>query len=129
DCVSSRKRQSISGNCSMETSQPAPDQQAEKKARFYYGWVIVAITAIAQCTQSAEIFPVLSVLIKPMTEEFGWSRTTFTLATSIGTLAGGFLGPIIGPMVDKHGSKWILFVAFTLLGITMIWMAFIDSLW
>ena len=99
------------------------------KFPFYYGWVIVVIVAVANFTESAEIFPVLGVLMKPVTLEFGWSRSVFTLATSIGTLAGGLAGPLVGPMVDKYGAKWILLVSFTILGTTMIAWAFITELW
>jgi len=91
--------------------------------------VIAGLVALCHFAESAEIFPVLGVLLKPMTEEFGWSRTTFTAATSIGTLAGGLAGPLVGPYVDKFGSRNILLVSFTLLGATMIGMAFITELW
>ena len=96
---------------------------------FYYGWIIVVVVAIAHFTESAEIYPVLGVLLKPMTEEFGWSRTAFTAATSIGTLAGGLAGPLVGGYVDRVGARMILLVSFTLLGATMIGMAFIAELW
>lgn len=110
-------------------SSTVPATPRARRPRFFYGWVIAGVVAICQFSQSAEIFPVLGVLIKPMTEEFGWSRTTFTAATSIGTLAGGFAGPLVGPYVDKFGARNILLVSFTLLGGTMIGMAFISELW
>jgi len=110
-------------------AHPGPSAAKTGRPRFFYGWVIAGVVAICQFSQSAEIFPVLGVLIKPMTEEFGWSRTTFTAATSIGTLAGGFAGPLVGPYVDRFGARNILLVAFTLLGGTMVGMAFITELW
>ncbi|MSQ23769.1 MAG: MFS transporter [Chloroflexi bacterium] len=85
--------------------------------------------AIAGFTETAEFFPVLSVLLKPMTEEFGWSRTEFTLATSAGTLAGGIAGPLVGAYVDRIGARMILLVGFSILGATMLAMAFITELW
>ena len=97
--------------------------------RFYYGWIIVGVFALCHFTQSAEIYPVLSVLLKPMTAEFGWSRTTFTAATSIGTLVGGLAGPIVGPSVDRWGAKWILMVSFAILGTLMILQGGIQEAW
>ena len=73
-----------------------PQTLQGRKPRFFYGWVIVVVIALAQFTQSAEIFPVLSVFLKPMTEEFGWSRSVFTGATTVGTLIGGFIALFIG---------------------------------
>ena len=104
-------------------------KQTRWKFPFYYGWVIVVVVAIANFTESAEIFPVLGVLLKPVTEEFGWSRSVFTAATSIGTLAGGLAGPFLGPVIDRHGARWILLISFTVLGGTMIAWAFITELW
>lgn len=102
---------------------------ARRRPRIYYGWIIVVVLGLAQFTESAEIYPVLGVLLKPMTEEFGWSRSTFTLATSIGTFMGGLAGPLVGPLIDRYGGKWILIVSFTLLGFALIAQAFVQELW
>ena len=111
----------------MQVSTNVPEPR--KRPRLYYGWVIVIVVALAQFTESAEIYPVLGVLLKPMTEEFGWSRSAFTLATSIGTLMGGMAGPLLGPAIDKYGAKWILLVSFSVLGVMMIVQAFVQELW
>ena len=95
----------------------------------YYGWVIVAIVALARFTESAEIYPVLAVLLKPMTEEFGWSRSVFAGAMAIGTLIGGVFGPIVGPVVDRFGARWTVFFSFVFLGGSMILMGTITQLW
>lgn len=113
----------------MQPATITPGGQPKKRSRIYYGWWVALAVAMAQFTQSAGIFPVLGVLIKPMTEEFGWSRTTFTAATSIGTLIGGLAGPLIGPYVDRVGGRRILLVAFSVLGATSILQAFIVDLW
>lgn len=99
------------------------------KFPLYYGWVIVAIVALARFTESAEIYPVLAVLLKPMTEEFGWSRSVFAGAMAIGTLIGGVFGPIVGPVVDRFGARWTVFFSFAFLGGSMILMATITELW
>ena len=104
------------------SSSPQP------KARFYYGWVIVVVVALAGFTQSAETYPVLGVFLKPMTDEFGWSRSVFAGAMSIGTILGGFLALAIGPLVDRYGPRWILTIAFTILGATLILLGGINSL-
>ena len=96
---------------------------------FYYGWVIVFVIGLAGFTQSAESFPVLGVFLKPITEEFGWSRTVFTGSMTIGTLCGGLIALVVGPLIDRFGARWTLAVAFTILGTTLILMAFIDALW
>ncbi|MEI6136142.1 MAG: MFS transporter [Chloroflexota bacterium] len=102
---------------------------AKIKKPIFYGWWIVVVVALAQWGQTAEIFPVLSVLLKPITEELHWSRTDFTAATSVGTLLGGAVGPLVGWAVDKWGSRWILSISFAILAVTMIQLAFVTQLW
>jgi len=97
--------------------------------RLYYGWVIVAVVALAGFTQTAESFPVLGVFLKPITEEFGWSRSLYTGAMTIGTVLGGALALGIGPLLDRYGGRWALVVAFTVLGAIWVLMAAIQTLW
>ena len=103
------------------TPRPAP--------RFYYGWVIVGVVAVASFAQSAEAMPVLGVFLKPITEEFGWSRSLFTGALTIGTLLGGVLAIGIGPMIDRYGGRWILTIAITIVGTALILTSRINALW
>ncbi len=102
---------------------------SQTKPRIYYGWVIVAVIALAGFSQTAETFPVLGVFLKPITEEFGWSRTVFSGAMSIGTVIGGFLALGIGPLIDRFGARWTLVIAFIILGGTLILLAGIQTLW
>ena len=100
-----------------------------RKPRFFYGWVIVLVIALAQFTQSAEIFPVLSVFLKPMTEEFGWSRSVFTGATTVGTLIGGVIALFVGKLVDRFGARWTIVIGLGIMGGCLILMGYINTLW
>ena len=100
-----------------------------RKPRFYYGWVIVFIVALASFTQSAETFPVLGVFLKPITEDFGWSRSVFTGSMTIGTLLGGVIALGVGPLIDRFGPRWTLVLGFLFLGASLLLMAWINSLW
>ena len=103
----------------------------EKKtgSKLYYGWVIVAVVALANFSRSAESFPVLGVFLIPMTEEFGWSRSVFSGAMSIGTLLGGFIAVGTGPLIDRFGPRWTVVIGTFVIGGTLILLAFIDNLW
>lgn len=95
----------------------------------YYGWVIVFLIALATFFQTAETLPVQSVFLKPMTEEFGWNRTVFTGALAIGTVLGGLISLVIGPLIDRIGTRWILVTGLFILGSCVILLATINSLW
>ena len=109
------------------TGKPFPEKKTSSK--LYYGWVIVAVVALANFSRSAETFPVLGVFLKPMTEEFGWSRSVFSGAMSIGTLLGGFIAVGAGPLIDRFGPRWTVVIGTFVIGGTLILLAVIDSLW
>ncbi|MBI4198302.1 MAG: MFS transporter [Chloroflexi bacterium] len=96
---------------------------------FYYGWVIVAVTALVQFAGGTETFPVLGLFLGPMTEELGWSRASFTAPMTIGTILGGLAGLFVGPAIDKYGARWVMTIAAVLLGIVFFLMGFVTELW
>lgn len=103
-------------------------QESARKHHIYYGWVIVIVVALASFTQSAETYPVMSVFLKPMTEEFGWSRSLFTGSLTIGTLLGGLIAIVAGRFIDRFGARWLLTAAFAIVGLALFLLAFIDNL-
>ncbi len=100
-----------------------------KRPRFYYGWVIVVVMALAGFTQSAETFNVLGVFFKPITQEFGWSRGDFAGAVGIGSLLGGVVALFVGPLLDRFGPRWALVIALGMLGVVYVSMAEMTTLW
>jgi MFS family permease len=101
----------------------------QRKPRLYYGWVVVAVVAADGFSASTESFPVLGIFLKPITDDLNWSRAAFTAPLSIGGLLGGFLALLLGPLVDRYGSRWALSIAFALLGLSFILMSLMGSLW
>ena len=100
-----------------------------QEKKIYYGWVIVGVIALSGFANSAETLPVISVFLKPITEEFGWNRSVFTGAITVGTLLGGFFSMATGPVIDRYGPRWVLVIGFAILGALLISMAAISTLW
>ena len=44
-----------------------------------------------------------SVLLKPLSQEFAWSRETASTAYSCFTLATALAAPVLGPLLDRRG--------------------------
>lgn len=95
----------------------------------YYGWVIVWITIASAIASAVNVNPTIGVFVKPLTEEFGWSRSVIAGAVAIGTILGGMLALVVGPIIDKFGARWVLFVGFLLMGGLLILLSGIWSLW
>ena len=75
------------------------------------------------------INPTLSVFVKPITEEFDWTRSVISGATAIGTVLGGLLALVVGPLIDRFGGRWVLSSGFLLLGGLFLLLGSISSLW
>tara|TARA_Y100000590_G_C15658460_1_gene991596 strand:- start:292 stop:1563 length:1272 start_codon:yes stop_codon:yes gene_type:complete len=100
-----------------------------RSGKFFFGWFIVATMVAVTFAQTALYNPALSVFLKPITEEFGWSRSVFAGAITVGTILGGFLALVIGPILDKKGSKMVLFFGFIFFGLAVASIFFINHLW
>ena len=73
----------------------------------YYGWYLVATCFfIAMVTSGAR--GAMGIFVIPMSDEFGWSRGTISLAGAIGTLFSGLAQPFYGRWFDRRGSKVIV---------------------
>ena len=87
---------------------PGSAHHAHASHRIYYGWYIVAVGFIANVTSSFALASTLSIFLKPMTLDLGVSRGVFSLLRSGEGIIGAFMAPFVGPLVDRHGSRWLV---------------------
>ena len=76
--------------------------------RVYYGWYVAVSAAAMEFANAASAIAILTLFVIPMGDEFGWSRTEISGATSLGAILGASLAPFAGGMVDRLGSRMIL---------------------
>ncbi len=95
---------------------------------FYYGWVIVALTFLANLAATS-IRSAPSILIHPLEAEFGWSRTAISSAASLNLLLLGVFAPVGGWLIDRVGPRRVILgcLAATAAGVTAT--MFIGQLW
>tara|TARA_B100001750_G_C15520188_1_gene610923 strand:+ start:1369 stop:2667 length:1299 start_codon:yes stop_codon:yes gene_type:complete len=95
---------------------------------FYYGWVIVSVVVLSGLASGALINPTIGVFLKPITEEFGWTRSAVAGAVAVGTFVGGFVAIGVGRLIDRYGPKWILTTAFIFAGSAIIYIGKISNI-
>lgn len=100
-----------------------------KPPRRFYGWTIIAVVSCVSFAGGVETNPILGVFQEPITSEFGWTRAMFTLPMALGTFAGGLAAVFMGPVMDRHGGRWVMTVAVIVLGALFIAMGMMHSLW
>ena len=69
------------------------------------------------------------VFLKPVTEEFDWSRGSLAGALAIAGLATGGLRPLAGMLADRYDPKVIAVSGVLIGGIALAGMSFVEELW
>ena len=64
----------------------------------------------------------------PLSEEFGWNRTTISAVIAIGRLQSGLVGPLEGWAIDRFGPRRMMLIGVPLLGLGFVALSRIDSL-
>ena len=103
-----------------------------KKRRFpkiFPGWWIVLTGGILALWGHGYHSYGFSALFKPIATELGFGRAATSIPASIGRLEGGFEAPLTGWATDRFGPKWVVLFGVALIGISLICMGFIESLW
>src|SRR5258706_11602933 len=68
---------------------------------FFYGWIIVAIAMIAGFISSGVSNVTMAVVLKPISEDLGWSRSVMAAAITLGSFSGGLLSPLFWPIAGR----------------------------
>jgi MFS family permease len=97
--------------------------------RPFYGWIIVAVCFLVGFTESGVFQNILSIFMKPMVDEFGWSRASVTGAIAFGSICGGVLSLAVGPILDRYGPRMVTFWSILLLSAGLGAMMVVDHLW
>jgi MFS family permease len=96
--------------------------------QIYYGWWIVLASFMVAFYVAGTIFYGFTAFIEPLANEFGWSYTQISLAASLRGLEMGLLAPFVGILVDRFGSRKLLFSGVIVLGFGIILLGLTQSL-
>jgi len=103
-----------------------------KKRRFpkiFFGWWTVLTGGFLGMWGYGFHIYGFSALFKPIASELGFSRAVMSVAASIGRFEGGFEAPLTGWVTGKFGPRLPVLFGVFLLGLGLILMNFINSLW
>ena len=94
----------------------------------YYGWWVAAAAAGIEFANAATAIGILTVFVIPMSQEFGWTRTEITGATSLGAVLGAVLAPFTGRLVDRLGSRLVLTIGGTVVVLGCLYLSAAQAL-
>ena len=104
---------------------------ASRAARggFYYGWTLLVCLGVITIIAYGTIQYAFSVLVVPVGQGLGWSRTELSLSYAIALVVSGLLGYPIGRWVDRNGARAVLASGAILAGLTLFGLSRVDQLW
>ena len=99
-----------------------------KRTNFSYGWVVVGASALLM----SGVFGTLGcfgVFLKPLIEEFGWTRAATSGAMSTAQGIYGLVAIMMGRLTDKYGARILLAFGALLGGLGYLLMSHVSSIW
>ena len=97
--------------------------------RHYYGWGIVTTSVLVSFAHAPMYGPVLSIFVKPIADDTGWSRAEIALAFTIGSLFGSFASSITGHYIDRYGARTAVVVSGMIVTGALIGLAVMQEAW
>ena len=98
------------------------------RGEVFYGWWLVGLSAFMLTLMSLTVFQGLGVMLVALERRYGWSRTALSGAFSLARVEGAILGPIEGVLVDRIGTRRMVLIGYTMMGLGFIWLSQIDAL-
>ena len=83
----------------------------------FYGWIIVSLALVVNGLSSGPVWSGVGVWIKALELHFGWSRAQLTGAFSMAQLEGSIIGPLMGYLIDRLGSRRMVLIGMVITGV------------
>jgi len=96
--------------------------------KIFYGWWIVLACFSTALFVSSVIQYSFTAFMEPIANEFGWSYTQISFASSLRGLEMGLLAPIVGVMVGRWGSRKLICAGFITIGIGLYMLSVMQTL-
>jgi OFA family oxalate/formate antiporter-like MFS transporter len=91
-------------------------------------WIVLACLCCAGFARQGPAVATLSIFVEPLTREFGWSRTALSGAVSLAGVMAALVAPLIGPLLDRRGSRAVLCAAVLVNAVALALLSLTPSL-
>jgi sugar phosphate permease len=95
---------------------------------FFYGWVVVAVTAIVVLI-TAGVRSAPGAFLLTMTGEPGWSTASVSFAAAAGLIVFGFAGPVSGSLMGRIGVRNVVLLSLALTGVALLATSLVREIW
>ena len=98
------------------------------RRRFFYGWLMVCVTA-AVLVATAGVRAAPGAFLLSMQDEPDWSTSALSFAAAVGLLVYGLSGPISGRLMAAVGIRGVTIDALVLTAGSLITSSFVREIW
>jgi MFS family permease len=96
--------------------------------KIHPGWIAVAVTFVTlMATAGFRSAP--TVLVVPLEDAFGWSRSDISLAIAVNLILFGLVSPFAAALMEKFGIRRVVMTALTTISIGAFLTIFIKAPW
>jgi sugar phosphate permease len=96
--------------------------------KIFYGWRIVGAGGALQFLQSLLLNQAFGAYLAALVDERGWSKTSLAGAAALKSTETAVLGPVLGWMVDRFGSRGLIRIGIVTFGIGFMLISRIETL-
>jgi len=93
---------------------------------FFYGWIILAVSALGIFISGPGQTYSVSIFVDPIISDLGWSRTLVSGLYTAGSLTAGAVMILVGRLLDRYGARIMMTAVGILFGFAAIWMSSVD---
>ena len=95
---------------------------------FYGWWIVFASFALFVITGGTALYG-FTAFFNPISTEMKWGSAAISFAFSLRSVEGGVLQPLIGFFVERIGIRKCILIGIVLMGISLISLSQISTLW
>ena len=125
--ASPREPSSSSDGAATKNTDTSPGRFSP--SRVFYGWWMVFISGAVMVISTTPMFHAMGLWFVALENTFGWSRTQLSLAFAFTRIEGGILGPIEGYLTDRFGTRRLVMIGMTIMGIGWLLFSQVQELW
>lgn len=96
--------------------------------KIFYGWKMVGAASTLQFLQSMMWYQAFGAYAAILMEDKGWSKTAVAGGAALQSMEGAIIGPILGGILDKFGSRGVIRFGTIMFGVGLMVFSQVDSI-
>lgn len=104
------------------------NQKIEHSSEPHYAWVMVTIGFVIVGMEFGALVTI-SVFLKPLVQELNWSRGDTSFAYTVGAIASGVGGIVMGWIADRFSTRPVVLFGGVLMGLSLFLLSNVKTIW